>query len=160
MFDWSYLQQMFGNGGQGLLQGNPMQAYQGQQGQGMPPNLGNPYAMGIPTQPQASAPYQQYSPYTSGSPYTMTGTNSPPLPQGLPSFQDYFNPFQTLRQDWQDQNALDYTNSQQPVAPPAATPDPGGYMAGGWGDAPHWVVGPKPAGYDDPKQQWYRSQSG
>jgi len=75
MFDWSVLQQMFGYGGQGLLQANPMQGYQGnpyqgqQQAQGMNPNMGNPYAMGIPTQPQGQQPYTQQSQYTGVSPY-------------------------------------------------------------------------------------------
>ena len=119
MFDFSMLQQLFGGGrGQGLLgqqpYGGQQQPQMGQQQPAMPgygPNVGNPYAMGIPTQPQATAPYQQYSPYTQGgSPYTQTGWT--------PSFQDYFSPFQDLRQEWQDQNALDYTAAQQPQTPP------------------------------------------
>ena len=163
MFDFSTLQQLFGGGlGQGLLGQQPQMGGQqppqmGQQNGGMPgygPNVGNTYAMGIPTQPQATAPYQQYSPYTQGgSPYTQTGWT--------PSFQDYFSPFQDLRQELQDKNNADYTAAQQPQVPQQPAPiDPCGYMAGGWGDAPHWVVGPKPANYDSPQQQWYRSQSG
>jgi len=110
MFDFSMLQQLFGGGlGQGLLGQQPQM---GQQQGGMPgygPNVGNPYAMGIPTQPQATPPYQQYSPYTQGgSPYTQGGT---------PNFQDYFSPFQDLRQEWQDKNNADYVAAQQPQVP-------------------------------------------
>jgi len=118
MFDFSTLQQLFGGGnGQGLLgqygqqpYGGQQQPQMGQQQGGMPGYGTNPYAMGIPTQPQATAPYQQYSPYTQGgSPYTQTGWT--------PSFQDYFSPFQDLRQEWQDKNNADYTAAQQPQGP-------------------------------------------
>ena len=111
MFDFSMLQQMFGGGlGQGLLGQQPQMGQQQPAMPGYGPNMGNPYAMGIPTQPQATAPYTQQSPYTQGSPYTQTGWT--------PSFQDYFSPFQDLRQQWQDKNNADYAAAQQPQVPP------------------------------------------
>ena len=152
MFDFSMLQQLFGGGlGQGLLG-------QGQQQPAMPgygPNVGNPYAMGIPTQPQATAPYQQYSPYTQGgSPYTQTGWT--------PSFQDYFSPFQDLRQQWQDQNALDYTNAQQPQVAPGSPSGVAGTLPEGYGVTAKGSVEllPSYGGYsgdrwDQAKQDWY-----
>lgn len=107
---------------QSLMQNNPM--------------LSNPYAMGIPNNSQTS-PYAQYEPYApGGSPYTQLG--QPPQFSGVPSINDYFDPFETLRQQMQDNPA------QQNQSPVASNPNQG--QVGWYGSNPLIPESIRPSG--------------
>jgi len=122
---------------QSLMQTNPM--------------LNNPYAMGIPNNSQTS-PYVQYNPYEPGnSPYTQLGQPS----SGVPSINDYFDPFQALRQQMQDDAGQQMQPA--PVAPQPAEQEQYWIPTTGWGDVSHegyWSDTPETR-----KQKWYRTQS-